>query len=1331
MNKKNHNDTNDISVDLKVKKKKSTSKTKSDSTNEKNINFFKPSFRCTECCLIPLLTLKDNDTKISMNCSNGHFREMPINDYMAKGFQNNINNIKCSDCGMTLETKKRFKFCSECIKIFCKNCLKKHNNTITTTNHESICLRKMDTYCCLHANKFTHYCELCHKNICEDCFYLHNNHQILCLKEIKLDKNEIKELKENINKENKIIDKIVGIFDKTLNSLKKKFDGVIKNKKIVLEFKKVLEEIYEEKNANFQIIQNLNRLKFKNQNLDLEKNMNELDILFEIFNYLNCIDYNVETPNPNNTNSNPNSHKTNSSISNESKENKIKTRITINNGVGIGYFSPYDNKEFIYEKKKKTNIDNIFSDKEEERNESHVSGSSSYYNGFNKNDLYKKNIKYCKKRIKERINYKNNDKYNSNNQLINIENKENINYNNNIEEGLPPLNEIKKKPLNESLMNITTKNIFDSNILNNENKTNKSNKVNNLNINKISIFSEEDKENNINLSNIKDMSDKNLNINNEINNIQNTIKKTKKKKKSSNGLSLVKSKSTDKIVTRITSEEVNDNNNSSSNKENEDINILTDRAYGKLKDKSKERRIKIKKEIHNSKDKKNEKIDLNILNRSFDILLNDSEYLHFNSFKDNNKVEKEEEFNAYENETIYSERSMKNRKKRCENKNLKLVNKNYYKEKSTEEFDIIKNKELDDDKDDKNENEIKNKNNRMNLKEKINNIFYEINEKNKENNNNNEEKILNENNNIEININNKNNINEEKINNENNNNEEKINHEQTKEEKINNNDISNDNINNYLSNDDVSAENSKEKKIKIKRKKKIVKKKKKIKKINVLSDDSLNNILIKSNTLDTKEKLEIKNCNTLNTQQIFAKEIDFIPKINNGISKEKEKEISPNINTSSNIKLLSPKIEKIEPSDKIEIINTDINKNIKIKRDKIFSPFPPTKLQQEEKIENKTKTKKTKKKLVKKKKKKNETLSKSVDDLSKTIIKHSKKPSFTDLSEKKIQRSNSFDIINRISELDSTKKINSMKFDIGISSLLEVSQEIFAAGNLIGDIKIIERNNYKEIQSIREHNGTINSLFKLQDGAILSTSADKFMKKIRLINYNLDYEVEFVFSGYNNYIFKAIELSNNKIISCSWDDKLYLWEGINNKYKNTLKFNENQRVEDILEITKNKFCSVAENELKIWDSNTISKLHSIKLQRGIISPTSLCKVNDEILISIFYNAIHLIDLVNFRLINTISMDQCSLSCITKLNDGSILIAEDINTDNYCIFYLKQFVLEGDELQYISFKKDKFYKFNKNNDREIRALIQFSDDVIAQGIAGEYNGKDSGDIFFYE
>ena len=95
------------------------------------------------------------------------------------------------------------------------------------------------------------------------------------------------------------------------------------------------------------------------------------------------------------------------------------------------------------------------------------------------------------------------------------------------------------------------------------------------------------------------------------------------------------------------------------------------------------------------------------------------------------------------------------------------------------------------------------------------------------------------------------------------------------------------------------------------------------------------------------------------------------------------------------------------------------------------------------------------------------------------------------------------------------------------------------------------------------------------------------------------------------------------------------------------------------------------------------------------------------------------------------MEKDSLSCITKLNDGSILIAEDINTDNYSIFYLRQYIIEDNELIYLTYKKDKFKKTNKNNDKEIRALLQFSNGIIAEGISGEFNGSDSGDIYFYE
>ena len=62
--------------------------------------------------------------------------------------------------------------------------------------------------------------------------------------------------------------------------------------------------------------------------------------------------------------------------------------------------------------------------------------------------------------------------------------------------------------------------------------------------------------------------------------------------------------------------------------------------------------------------------------------------------------------------------------------------------------------------------------------------------------------------------------------------------------------------------------------------------------------------------------------------------------------------------------------------------------------------------------------------------------------------------------------------------------------------------------------------------------------------------------------------------------------------------------------------------------------------------------------------------------------------------------------------------------------MKQFYYEQGDLQPVSYKKDKFYKSNKNNDKEIRALAQFSNGIIVQGVTGEYNGKDSGDLFFY-
>ena len=1135
--------------------------TSDDCSEERSTYFYKPSFHCSQCYLIPFITLKENDNKVEIHCSNGHNKEMSLNDFMENYLQKNLSYIKCSDCGHKLEPTKRFKFCSVCVKIFCKSCLKKHNTNLITSNHETISVRKMDTFCCMHNYKYSHYCETCHKNICENCFYLHGHHQILCLKDIKIKKNEVKELKEKINKENNIINDIVDLFNKTIDSIRDKFEGVVKQKRQNVEFKKTLEEIYEAKESNFQIIDNLNRLKFNNKGIIIESDMNELDTLFEIFKYLNCVDYtglsNILS------NYNGNSNQNNNVTEEESSTlNKYKEKLFINNNCENTFNKEnktkiINNNVFIYENKDKEYYDNVMNKNEEEEKD---------------NTLFKNKNSFIPKIIEDK-NYEN-ENINDNNDCEKIIRK----YSKKIMKGKMSFKKENQnnntKDIQEGKNNsITITKIYDEEI--------PSSVKNHIGNNEIPSFryEEKDKDSNSNINHsfkTNNSTDENLNINNELNIINQKQKE----------LSETNTKSIDTLKKRI---------NKTNNQDNS-VDKILEKVNNKKRDRSKEKRIKIKKE-----DLELYKDNLDQLNRSFDNVINNNSFDYIYHYNKENQDNQENSINLSNiDRSFFSEKKNPKKRKIINNlEGMKLFNKNFDKETMKCNENVSDENINDENINDANIND-------ENIQKEVEN---DVTNENKE-----KDEILN----LTIS-----NINEDKV--ENNG-------------KIKDLDLLDSNIfdvieyktdDNYMNNENeinnncVNIDNGNDKKTK-KKKKKVIKKKKKI-------------------------------------------------------------------------------IKKVRKSDLISVSSQaalDLNEKSK------------------------------KRKKIKTYKKKKIDLSRSFDGVTektKTKINILK----TNIETKTIQRSNSQELLNNIFELDNTSKINSIKFNNGISCLLEISPDTFAAGNLIGDIKIIDKYTYKELQTIKEHKGTINSLFKMQDEAILTASADRSMKKIRLTENNSHYYVEFLFNGYESYVFKGIELYNNKIISCSWDDKLFLWENNNEKYINSLKFNEKQRVDDILEITNDTFCSVSEKELKIWDSNNLTQIHSIKFNVGIITQNSLCKINDKLLISVSFNAIHLIDLVNYNLINSIKMDKDSLSCITKLNDGSILIAEDINTDNYSIFYLRQYIIEDNELIYVSYKKDKLRKTNKNNDKEIRALLQFSNGIIAEGISGEFNGTDSGDIYFYE
>ena len=380
----------------------------------------------------------------------------------------------------------------------------------------------------------------------------------------------------------------------------------------------------------------------------------------------------------------------------------------------------------------------------------------------------------------------------------------------------------------------------------------------------------------------------------------------------------------------------------------------------------------------------------------------------------------------------------------------------------------------------------------------------------------------------------------------------------------------------------------------------------------------------------------------------------------------------------------------------------------------------------------KKRPKKTKRKII------NDNLSKSFDNNQKNELISKNKINLIKGKHNR-NKNKSLDIGNYQKSISvkhyfsSYEIINKMEIDSCISSILEINSNIFCIGNFNGKIKLYNLNQFNEKLRFTAHDGAINYLFLLHDNAILSASNDKMMKKISFKNYFSSYNIDFIFNGFNN-ILKGIELeSNHNIISFSNNKKIYFWVKDKNKnnYKNSFIYTEKCRILDILGISKSEFVSLSEIELKYWNSNSFDNIYKIKLEKNYGKPNFLYKINKEVLSLNYYHYISLINNKNKNIINTIKMCDGELTQMIKLNDESILIAEEKISGNNIIFYIKQYEYINENLNYISFKKSKFVKNDINGEKEIRALIQFSNGIIVQNIFSQNNGKSFSELVFYK
>ena len=240
--------------------------------SEEEYNLFKnDSYSCTQCSSqIEIISLNETEGKITFRClsnnENNHgIITLSIKDYLDQMEKNTYASSKCSICNLKQNSSnenKIFKYCINCKKVLCYNCIGKHdrNNNKDYKNHNIIKNNEFYNICHIHPNhEYEVYCFKCKMHLCKECLKKgeHSLHE----------KNIIYE-NYPLEKEKEIHKKIINLYYKEKKFLEK--EKTEKMKELYNNFNLLNEEIEIEKNNKIKST----NVEFNNELKQNEKNLN-------------------------------------------------------------------------------------------------------------------------------------------------------------------------------------------------------------------------------------------------------------------------------------------------------------------------------------------------------------------------------------------------------------------------------------------------------------------------------------------------------------------------------------------------------------------------------------------------------------------------------------------------------------------------------------------------------------------------------------------------------------------------------------------------------------------------------------------------------------------------------------------------------------------------------------------------------------------------------------------------------------------------------------------------------------------------------------------------
>jgi len=168
-----------------------------------DLELWKQPYSCPKCVLSPeLLSINKISGMMKVKCINHDEQNIPISKSISELTKNNYYNAKCEICQKKNKIEnqdQQLKYCLECKKVICKNCLSKHEKH--EKNDKILNLDEINCKCNLHLEPYCLYCYQCNKSICHICI---SNKEHLFHKKDFLNELISQEINKDINSLNKI-----------------------------------------------------------------------------------------------------------------------------------------------------------------------------------------------------------------------------------------------------------------------------------------------------------------------------------------------------------------------------------------------------------------------------------------------------------------------------------------------------------------------------------------------------------------------------------------------------------------------------------------------------------------------------------------------------------------------------------------------------------------------------------------------------------------------------------------------------------------------------------------------------------------------------------------------------------------------------------------------------------------------------------------------------------------------------------------------------------------------------------------------------------------------